>query len=168
MSGPIRLAVISDSHHAKARVESFARLAAREGFDAVVHCGDGESDARWLSEKLPMPVRFVAGNCDFLADARREECFSLGGVRLFVAHGDRYGVKYGLERLSYRAEELGARAALFGHTHAPFAGYAGGVLLVNPGALKDGRYAVLRIAEDAIEPRLEKLESGNGEQRCNR
>ena len=77
-----------------------------------------------------MPVRFVAGNCDFLADAGREECFSLGGARLFVAHGDRYGVKYGLERLSYRAEELGARAALFGHTHAPFAGYAGGVLLV--------------------------------------
>ena len=60
-----------------------------------------------------LPVRFVAGNCDFLADAGREECFSLGGVRLFVAHGDRYGVKYGLERLSYRAEELGARAALF-------------------------------------------------------
>ncbi len=161
MSGPIRLAVISDSHHAKARVESFARLAAREGFDVVVHCGDGESDARWLSEKLPMPVRFVAGNCDFLADAGREECFLLGGARLFVAHGDRYGVKYGLERLSYRAEELGARAALFGHTHAPFAGYVRGVLL-------DGRYAVLRIAEGAIEPRLEKLESGNGEQRCNR
>ena len=97
-------------------------------------------------------------------------CGSLPGTAIFSQMpGGRSASRSAACGCSWRtAEELGARAALFGHTHAPFAGYAGGVLLVNPGALKDGRYAVLRIAEDAIEPRLEKLESGNGEQRCNR
>lgn len=153
---PVRAAVISDSHHARARVEAFAALARREAFDLVVHCGDGVSDARWLAEHLPSPVRFVAGNCDF-GGAAREDCFALGGARLFAAHGDQFGVKYALERLSYRAEELGAKAALFGHTHVPFAGYVGGVLLVNPGALRDGCYAVLEIADGAVEPRLERI-----------
>ena len=39
----------------------------------------------------------------------------------------------------------------------PFAGYVGGVLLVNPGALRDGCYAVLEIADGAVEPRLERI-----------
>lgn len=155
---PVRLAVVSDSHRARARVEAFARLAARERFDMIVHLGDGASDARWLEQALGAPVRFVAGNCDFGADASREACFSAGGVRLFMAHGDRYGVKHTLDALSYRAEELGAKAALFGHTHVPFASYVGRVLLVNPGALKDGRYASLTIAGGAVEPRLMQLE----------
>ena len=46
------------------------------------------------------------------------------------------------------------QVALFGHTHQPFAGYVGGVMMINPGALKDGRYAELHIDKGRVVPYL--------------
>ena len=54
-------------------------------------------------------------------------------------------------------EEAGAQVALFGHTHEPCACYVGKVLMVNPGALKDGRYAVLRIENGQTTPYLKEF-----------
>ena len=85
---------------------------------------------------MPLCVR---GNCDSpLCPAPAERVEALGGARILLAHGDRYGVKTSLTRLSYRAEELACQAAFFGHTHRAFCGYVGGALLLNPGALRDG------------------------------
>ena len=72
-------------------------------------------------------------------------------------HGDRYGVKSSLSRLSYRAEELSCGCALFGHTHRAFSGYVGRALLINPGALMDGRYAVLNVEDGRVVPKLLRL-----------
>lgn len=64
---------------------------------------------------------------------------------MLAVHGDLYGVKIDLCRLSYYAEEANAQVVLFGHTHQPFAGYVGSVMMINPGSLKDGRYAELHV-----------------------
>ena len=81
----------------------------------------------------------------------------MDGVRLLAVHGDKYNVKLELTTLSYYAEEACAQAALFGHTHQPFAGYVGRVLLVNPCSLAQGRYAELRLDHGQAVPFLKEF-----------
>lgn len=153
----VRLGIISDSHGGMVRLGQFARLTEREKLDAIIHLGDGQSDAKWLQKKVSMPVHFVAGNCDWPGSAPREARLSFGGVRILAVHGDKYGVKLDCGPLSYYAEEIGAAIALFGHTHQPFAGYVGGAMLLNPGALNAGKYAILEIEKGNAVPFLEDL-----------
>lgn len=153
----VKLAVISDSHWGKVRLEMFARHAQDAGYDAVIHCGDGLSDAKWLEKTLSVPVRAVGGNCDPRWSCERELRATYGNVRFLAVHGDQYGVKLDLSRLSYYAEEIGAQAVLFGHTHQPFAGYVGSVMMVNPGSLAQGRYAEIHIENGRAAPFLKEL-----------
>lgn len=153
----IRLGVISDSHGGTVRLEMFAQLAKNENFDAIVHLGDGQSDVKWLKKNLKTPIYFVSGNCDWFGDAPRELRLAFENVRILAVHGDKYGVKLDLTQLSYYAEETQSQIALFGHTHQPFAGYVGGVMMVNPGALNAGRYAIIEIDKGKAIPYLKEL-----------
>ena len=151
----MRIAVISDSHGGKLHLERFAELCRKEKFDQVFHLGDVVDDALWLRKQLDsenIPVALVAGNCDFYSRENRELLLTLGGKRFLLVHGDKYGVKYGYDRLSYYAEEKRADCTLFGHTHSAFAGYVGNALLVNPGALKNGSMCILEIKGGDIIP----------------
>ena len=153
----VKLAVISDSHWGQVHLEMFLRVARAENFDAILHLGDGISDAKRLAKELTTEVHYVAGNCDPRFSCDRELRLTYGDVRILMVHGDLYNVKYDNGPLSYYAEEAGAQVALFGHTHQPFASYVGRVLMVNPGALKDGRYAVLQIDRGQAVPFLKEL-----------
>ena len=99
----------------------------------------------------------VAGNCDFFSFDSREEVIFVEKVKILLTHGDKYGVKNGLDRLSYYAEERSCQLALFGHTHQPFVGYVGRALMVNPGSLKEGRYAELHIDGEKVIPFLKSF-----------
>jgi Predicted phosphoesterase len=99
----------------------------------------------------------VAGNCDYMSNAPQAMSLRFEDVLFFVAHGDRYRVKYCVDALAYKAEEEGAQVALFGHTHQPFAGYSANVMLVNPGALHAGYYAEITVDGNKAEPRLLRL-----------
>ena len=89
----------------------------------------------------------MRGNCDFTAppDIPGELLARIGGLDVLMAHGNGYHVKRGLETLNWRAREAKARVVCFGHTHQPVAEWHHGVLMLNPGALRDGRYALLHI-----------------------
>ena len=152
-----KIAVISDSHGAKVRLDMFRRIAEEEKFDMIIHCGDGVSDAKWLEKNLDIEVKRIAGNCDFYDRIARELIVSEEGVRILAVHGDKYDVKWGLTSLSYYAEEKCTNVVLYGHTHQAFAGYVGGVMMVNPGALKDGRYAELHIKNGQAVPFLKEF-----------
>ena len=149
-----RVAVVSDSHGGSFHLERFVEFCKAEGIDRVFHLGDIVDDAKWLQKRLDIPLTFVAGNCDCMARCAREARETIEGKRFLLVHGDRYGVKYGCDRLSYYAEENRMDAALFGHTHRSFAGYVGGALLINPGALKDGSLCVLEVTPRDIVPRI--------------
>lgn len=153
----VKLGIISDSHNARIYVERYLELANREGYDAVFHTGDGESDARWLRRRLNMPLIAVAGNCDFGSALKREAVAEFEGWRILALHGDRYDVDWGLDQLSYYAESKQARIALYGHTHRALACYAGPILTINPGALAQARYAELTIDGDRATPVLKNL-----------
>ncbi len=155
----MKIVVASDSHYERVMLMNLVQEIRRiGGVDAVIHLGDMEADADWLRRNLTVPVYSVPGNCDMRFDAPVDAEVTLGGVRFLLCHGHRQRVKQTLNPLVYRALELDAPVALFGHTHARFMKNLGGVLLLNPGALKDGRYALLDVeAGDIKMPQLLEL-----------
>ena len=154
----LRYMLLSDSHRAGSWLARAAEIYAQGGFDGCIHLGDVHADARRFAELAGTTPLCVRGNCDSpLCPAPAERVEALGGARILLAHGDRYGVKSSLTRLSYRAEELACQAAFFGHTHRAFCGYVGGALLLNPGALREGNWAEVTVQEGRIVPRLLSL-----------
>ncbi|MFO7273961.1 MAG: metallophosphoesterase [Bacillota bacterium] len=154
----LRVGVVSDTHR---RFGLVASMRAQCGqLDWLLHAGDHLTDAPRIAAELgvdPERVRAVAGNCDFLVTEPAELLLELGGVKVLLVHGHQYGVKSGPQRLLYRAKELGARVAVFGHSHVPFLEEVDGVLLLNPGSLSMPRwpqdrpsFAVLELADGAV------------------
>jgi uncharacterized protein len=142
----MRVLVISDSHGNYAHALKAHELAGP--VDHIVHLGDGAEDARLMSQVLEVPVLRVAGNCD--ADPRLplELTLDLGPCRVLLTHGNRQSVKAGLGQLIGKGREAGAAVVLYGHTHRPAVQAESGMLLVNPGTLKQGfpgSYAILTI-----------------------
>ncbi|MDD2309365.1 MAG: metallophosphoesterase [Desulfuromonadaceae bacterium] len=147
--------VISDTHGNVNR--AFAAYTLAEPVDLIIHLGDGCADADLLREALEVPVINVAGNCDPGSNAPRERLWECEGKRILLTHGDAYQVKSGLARLRQRAEEIGADAVLFGHTHHVVLERLSGLLLINPGSLTNSSnrrsYAVLDITPESITSR---------------
>ena len=155
----MKLIVVSDSHYDRAALMNLAQEIQRRGdIGAVIHLGDMEGDADWLRNRLAIPVYSVPGNCDMNFSAPDELVLSFEGMNMLACHGHTRRVKQTLDSLVYRALELNVPLALFGHTHARCLRNEGGVLLLNPGALKDGRYALLEVEKGDITGRPLLLE----------
>lgn len=157
-----RIAVFSDTH---GNVERMVKALNQIGqADRVFHLGDNIRDAIRLSDQIKIPVTSVIGNCDFGSAGPAEETVRICGRKLLLLHGHKYGVKYGLDRLSYYAEECKADAVFFGHTHAASIGFYGKILMMNPGSLREpagGGYTfgVVTVSEKAILPKTVELET---------
>ena len=127
----MRLAVFSDTHGFADYMVSAARRAQP---DMLIHLGDCTRDTSALERALPdIPLRCVRGNCDFAALAPESDIFFAGGVKVFAAHGHRYGVKTSLDALLNSAHFAGAQLVLYGHTHIARIDYPAGMTVVNPG-----------------------------------
>lgn len=140
------LIAISDTHGCNQTL--FSLRARVDENDYIVHLGDGFLDFRSFYTEYPKKAFAVVGNCDFMPSVPDEEVLEIEDSRVLCCHGHRYGVKMGLERLAYRAQELSCNVVLYGHTHCANITELGGVTLVNPGALKypleaGGSYAYL-------------------------
>ncbi len=145
----MRILVFSDSH---SDVDSCIDVIERiKGVDMVLHAGDCLRDALTLERAYPdMDIRCVAGNCDFGIDDK-ELIIETEGKRIFLTHGDLYGVKTGYSRISYKAEEIGADIAVFGHSHIPLCEEYGSVMLLNPGSIRYSRtYGVIEIEDGEL------------------
>ena len=156
----MRLCVISDSHLCRDKVR--AAMQAEKDCDAFIHLGDLALDSDYMKELTDKPVYAVKGNCDLSRRMPLELTPELGGAKLLLCHGHERFVKENLYLLFMRAKAVGAQAALFGHTHVPLCTREEGVLLLNPGALKDGRYALLTIESDQLSAELKQLEGTRG------
>jgi uncharacterized protein len=156
----MKLLVISDSHGNYSRALKAHELAGP--VDHIIHLGDGSDDARLMEEVLEVPVHRVAGNCDYDPVLPKELTLELGACRVLLTHGNRQSVKSGLGGLIGRGREVGAKLVLYGHTHRPAVDSALGMLLVNPGALKEGGGSYAIVTVDGTEARAEVygLESG--------
>ena len=146
----MKILVVSDSHGNR---KALMRAVSATGPDMVLHLGDIASDCGIIRENMPeLPVRAVRGNCDGFANEAAEDEFTAGGRRIFMAHGDRYGVKTGLNSFITSAMYRNADIALFGHTHRNFSMEYEGMLILNPGSVgtEQKTYAVLEIRDGAV------------------
>lgn len=142
----MRVLVISDSHGNYAHAFKAHQLAG--AVDVIVHLGDGCEDARLMEDVLKVPVHRVAGNCDLDFELPTEMTLELGEYRILLTHGNRLRVKSGLQMLIGKGAEVGASIVLYGHTHLPRVESSEGILLVNPGTLKEGvpgSYAIVTL-----------------------
>ena len=152
----IRIGVVSDTHFprfGRALPSALERGLRRARVDRILHLGD-------LTDLLAVPLfeaiapfDAVAGNndgADIRARFGRRKVVTVEGVRVGMVHGDGKG-------RSTKDRALAAFApgevdvVLFGHSHIPYVGDAGGVLVANPGSPTDKRmnplysYALLTV-----------------------
>lgn len=110
----LNVVVFSDSHGKRDRV---AALMERTSADTVLFLGDGLADLSAIPDTVD--VRAVRGNCDLFGaqDTLEHRVVELGAYRLYLTHGHREGVKYGLDTAIKMALAEDADALLYGHTH---------------------------------------------------
>jgi len=128
----LRLGVVSDSHRYLVSLEYAVKQMGK--IDMLLHAGDLYSDAEHIEGLIGVPVIAVAGNCDYI-NAPSEREITIAGKKIFLVHGHKFGVKLGIERIGYYAEEKGYDVVIFGHTHTPLVTKWGETLLLNPGSV---------------------------------
>ncbi len=141
----LRFLVFSDSHGLR---EPMLELYRRYPNDGIIHLGDHIADAGWLLERTDgHPVYQVKGNCDYGAAGLEDQLLELGGVKFLLMHGHRFGVKGGCGAALAEAKRRGAEVLLFGHTHIPFMEERDGILMMNPGSLRNPQreYGIIEI-----------------------
>ncbi|CDQ18221.1 hypothetical protein SAMN05192559_10231 [Halobacillus karajensis] len=139
-----KILIVSDTHGLKKEVNAIKERHA--DVDAMIHCGD--SELSFDSNELE-GFYYAKGNCDFEREMQEEQILQVGELTFIVTHGHLYQVKMTLIPLSYRAEEVGAQVACFGHSHIAGAEKVGDTLFINPGSArlprdrKEPTYAIL-------------------------
>lgn len=157
----MELLVLSDSH---GDFQSLETLIKRHwDIDTIVHLGDGTEEIWQISQLYPHKTYYyVTGNNDDDRDAPEELLLEVDGVKIYLTHGHIFSLRKRKENMAFRAKELGAVVAFFGHTHVFSQEEVDGVLLINPGAVKFGRdkanrYCIVTVNRDGtivVEKRL--------------
>jgi putative phosphoesterase len=151
----MKIAILSDTHRHYSAINDAIKLL--DDIDVLIHLGDNTDDVQAIERSFKGKIYSVKGNCDFSSSIPNERIEVIGGKKFFITHGHRYDVKYDLLSLIYRAQELEADVALFGHTHQAYISYEQGVWIVNPGSVSLPRdnvksIAVIEITEEEINP----------------
>lgn len=144
----VNILIMSDSHGLTKEIDE---INDRHKLKYNIHCGDSELpyDAKELAD-----FTTVAGNGDMFSYFKDDEIIEINGLTVLVTHGHLYGVKANLQRLSYRAQEIGADIVCFGHSHYVHAETVDGILYVNPGSIrfprgrKEKTYIIMEIDDD--------------------
>lgn len=132
----MKIGVASDSHGKKVFVEKFLQ----EKFDLIIFLGDGLKDFEGVQN-----IKKVAGNCDYFYDEPLQDEIEIEGVKIFFTHGHKYSTKLGRLTLLNYGKKRNANIILYGHTHKALKEEREGVILFNPGALKNGEYGEIDI-----------------------
>ena len=154
------IGVMSDMHGDK-----YAVRKASEKFqnaDLVINLGDYIDDADYLAQYYNGRIISVKGNCDFSHKAPVDRIEKIENKVFFITHGQRYGVKYSLSDLKWKAKEVKADIVLYGHTHISKIDYEDGIFFLNPGSGSYSRrdfnsVAIVEINEKGINPSILRI-----------
>lgn len=151
----MKILVVSDTHRKDDGLKMV--IEKEKPLDMLIHLGDAEGSERYIAEWVNPECRLemVLGNNDFFSMLDREREITIGNCRALLTHGHYYGVSMGAEGLAEEARNRGCGMALFGHTHRPYYGKIGGVVVINPGSLsyprqegKKGSYGIMTVTDD--------------------
>lgn len=149
----MKIGIISDTHGNKQCMDE--AISYLMDCDLIIHAGDNFSDSKYIHSVTKIGMMAVKGNCDF-DNVEDELIFDIEDKNIFLCHGDKYGVKYGLEQLEEKAKEVEANIVIFGHTHTPLCIEKDNILYINPGSVSIPRnvnyksMAILYIDNDNI------------------
>ena len=158
----MRIGVVSDSHGDAGVLN---RVIAAAGPVALwLHAGDYCRDGQQLAALSGLPVTGVAGNCDRTDAVLADEYIEATGKKIWLTHGHRHNVKYGVAELVWWGRQYGVDIVVFGHTHIPYNHRHQELLLFNPGSPGAPRggskpsYGILEIrADGTIEGSIREL-----------
>lgn len=168
-----KIAVVSDTHGNLKGLRSAVRdIASRDKIDLFIHLGDNYEDAEVLGEFEYAYLRVPGVFHDLYADARVPNRIieEVEGWKFMLSHTPESHPHdlSGDPRPELLAAAGKVDVVLFGHLHVPSIETENGVLMINPGHLKDGdkrgfppSYAVLDVEPGRIEARI--LEAGSGD-----
>lgn len=146
----MKVLIVSDSHGMVSELGVVKKRHENE-VDLFLHCGDSELSA---NEAVLDGYITVQGNCDYDDRYPTETIQEIAGKKIFLTHGHLYGVKSSINNLLYKAKEVEADIACFGHSHFLGMEVVDGVLFINPGSLRLPRgraeqtYVILTIESD--------------------
>lgn len=156
----VKVLIMSDSHGLTEEIEQINQ---RHNLTYNIHCGDSELP---YNADVLQDFTTVAGNCDMFSYFKDDEIIEVNGLTILVTHGHLYAVKANLQRLSYRAEEVGAHIVCFGHSHYVHAENIDNIVYVNPGSIrfprgrKEKTYIVMEIINDEIKVNFHEATTG--------
>lgn len=154
----MKIVVISDTHgDIQDIIEEIKNI---DDIDYLIHLGDYTKDANEIQASTNLNMIKVRGNCDMLDySVEEDKVIEIMGKKIFLTHGHKYSVKSGIDRIYYKAKELGVHIVLFGHSHIPVSIMHEDILLFNPGSTSfpkgEGKksYGIIEIDEN-VRPRI--------------
>ena len=152
------IVILSDTHGNRRAIDGIDGILSEA--DLILHLGDTSSDGAYIRAKYPNKTHVANGNCDPVKAGEDEIVLSVEGVKIFATHGHLYGVKYSLEKLVYRAKELGCSVALYGHSHRAAEEEISGVLAINPGCMtrySENSYCYLAVNGEKVVAKIVKI-----------
>ena len=111
----MKILIISDSHGKRERLDKVLEKAGN--VDMLIHLGDVGADVEYLRKRAGCETHIIKGNNDYNVDVPKEEILQIGKYKVWLTHGHKYYVNWGLERIAQEAACIG------------------NVTLVNPGSI---------------------------------
>lgn len=136
----MQLVFVSDTHGDRQILEQIIQQQPKA--DGFFYAGDSElpaTSAIWTTYKP------VAGNMDFDPDYPLTLTQPIGQDVLFMTHGHRFNVNFDLTPLLEAAKKAAATLVVFGHTHQLGVEQHAGMVVLNPGSIRQPRGAFAKI-----------------------
>ncbi len=157
----MKILVFSDSHGNCVNMQKAVDMHPDARY--ILHLGDGINDLDMLKTGN-IKTYTVNGNFeDGFFSAKKGlpfQCVEIEGKKIFMCHGHRQKVGFGLQNLYYTALENGADIALYGHTHVKYNKYTPleekGLHIFNPGSISRPRdniyssYGIIDIQKNGV------------------
>lgn len=149
----MKLLIVADSHGDVSLLKNNEELV--NSCDMIIHLGDHDYDIDKFSEFTDKPIVAVRGNNDYTDRFEFEKIIRVGNHKIFLTHGHKYKVHSGVERLYYKAQEVAADIALYGHTHIFDYENDGEIIILNPSSpslSRDGRnsFVIMDVSDEDV------------------
>jgi len=156
-----KILVVSDTHRSTSRLKNdiLPKYANSGLVQLAVHLGDFVQDLQGLQQCYPnLAMVGVAGSMEY--GDKTVVLDICGKTKILLKHGHDIGVKSGLDRITYLAQEIGVDACLFGHTHVSAMFENSEIFFMNPGSVTEPRggskqsFGILSIPTESTEDKI--------------